>query len=104
LASEGFAFVIPSGKKTFVGQITKVMAILPQEEDEPPEGNSLFCYKDSGMNACFKFKEECIQTCQTAIKRRAAHVAASNASKDVTSSLFAGFHHTPPSASSRASS
>ena len=99
--AEGFAFVIPFGKKTFVGQITKVMDIVPQEEEQ---GNKLFCYKDSGMNACFKSKEECIQTCQTAIKRRAAHVAASNASKDVTSSLFAGFHHTPPSASSRASS
>ena len=46
------------------------------------------CYKDNGFDACYKLKEECIQTCQTRIKHRAEHVAASDASKAVIEQLL----------------
>ena len=82
-------------KAIFFAQITNVSDIVV-----PPVGNNLVCYKDAGLNACYKSKQECIDTCQTTIKHRAAHVAASEASKDATSNIFAAFAMTPPSRSS----
>ena len=68
-------------------------AVLPVKTPPVGTGQLHFCYHSAGSKACFKIKDECIKTCQVAIRNRAEHVAAAEASSQVTANLFAAHGH-----------